>query len=367
MRNEFKIYCLLLLLTAFFTAESQAQTNINHSVKYNKSFSGTGPKVYILPPPRTEKEVLLDQYSNKKKDQAELLKLMNLLDLSNRLKKTDNGKLPGSLVSSEEDGKESQLIAAINYYKQMNLGDSVLAWQNQLGIFKLLKGEIDESRKLFKEVLNKYQLAADLNNQQALLQNLAILEEQSENYVASLGYYDRLIILAKNSKNIQDEGLINLSIATIESKLGNYSAAHNLVIKKSFPLLQKFKYFPDVVNALNTLAAIKESEGKLIEAKWIYLQAIDVATIHKAEKGLAMSFYNLAKLKTQIGDATLAIADYKAARDLAAKNKMNGLLVEIEDGLGDAYLNSGNYAEAALALNAYNILKVEFINKQSLM
>src|SRR5690606_39753753 len=92
---------------------------------------------------------------------------------------------------------------------------------------------------------------------------------------------------------------------------------------------------------------IKESEEKLIEAKWIYLQAIDVATIHKDERGLAVSLYNLAELKTMIGDASLAIADYKRARDLASRNKMNALLVEIEDGLGDAYLDSGDYKEAA--------------------
>src|SRR5690606_19685997 len=132
----------------------------------------------------------------------------------------------------------------------------------------------------------EYKQLGDLSNQQVLLINLAILEDQAENYLVSLKYYDQLISLAKRSRNIHNEGLLSLAVALIESKLGNYSAAHNLVIKKSFPLLQKSKYFPDVVNALNTLAAIKESEAKLTEAKWIYLQAIDVATIYKDEEGL---------------------------------------------------------------------------------
>src|SRR5690606_15296355 len=251
--------------------------------------------------------------------------------------------------------------------KQLSPADSLSASKNQLGTAKLLAGDVEGARTIFKELLYKFQLRDDLYNQQSVLQNLALTEEQSGNYLASLDYYETLISLAKKAKNIQNEGLISLSIATIESKLGNYSAAHNLVLKRSFPLLRKFKYFPDVVNALNTLTAIKESEEKLSEAKGIYLQAIDVATIHKDERGLAVSLYNLAELKTMIGDASLAVADYKRARDLASRNKMNALLVEIEDGLGDAYLDSGDYKEAALALNSYLILKLEFIGNPTLM
>src|SRR5690606_19614233 len=126
--------------------------------------------------------------------------------------------------------------------------------------------------------------------------------------------------------------------------------------KKSFPMLRKGKNFTDVVKALNTLANIKESEDKPIEAKWIYLQAIDVATIHNDERGLAQSLYNLAELKVKIGDGSLAISDYKSAKALAKKHNMTALLVGIEDGLGDAYLYIGNYSEAALALNSYYIL-----------
>jgi len=358
---------LVLILIVFMALESKAQTDENHSLKYNKEFSGTGPKVYILPPPKTEKELLQDQYTDKKTEQTDLLQLFQKLELSSRLKKIDNGLIPHNLQDSSRMNREAQLVAIINYYKQRSLVDSVLAWQNHLGVFKVLNNEIDEARNLFKDVLYKYQLSENSKNEEILLKNLAILEEQSGNYIASLTYYDKLIVLAKDKKNMKDEGLINLSIALIEAKLGNYSAAHNLVIKRSFPLLQKTKYYPDVVTALNTLASIKESEQKFIEAKWIYLQAIDVATIHKDEKGLATSLYNLAKLKTHIGDDNLAIVDYKSAKDLASKNNMAGLLIEIEDGLGDAYLSSGDYKGAILALNSYNILKTEFINKQSIM
>lgn len=330
MRKVFQICPLLFIFFALWTNDTLAQTNVKHPTKYNKEFSGIGPEVYILPPPKTKEEILQDQYSTKRIEQVTLIQLIDKLELSDRLKTINNETLPD-------------------------------------GTLKLLNGDFDEARNLFISSLNTYKLQNDINNQQIVLQNLAILEEQSGNFLTSLGYYDELLDLAKKTKNIQREGLLNLSIALLQAKLGNFSVAHNLIIKRSFPLLQKAKYFPDVVNALNTLAAIKESEEKFTEAKWIYLQAVDVATIYKDEKGLAQSLFNVARLKTRIGDSILAIPDYKLAKDLAIKYNMNALLVEIEDSLGDVYLDSGNYTEAALALSSYNILKSEFINKQILL
>lgn len=367
MKRVFQICPLLFLLSALWTNDTLAQTNVKHPSKYNKEFSGIGPQVYILPPPKTKEEILQDQYSTKRIEQVTLIQLIDKLELSDRLKRINNESLPIGLIDSAHMDREAQIKSAISYYEQANQHDSVLAWQNNLGTFKLLNGDLDEARDLFIGSLNTYKLHNDISNQQIVLQNLAILEEQSGNFLTSLGYYDELLDLAKKTKNIQREGLLNLSIALLQAKLGNYSAAHNLILKKSFPLLQKAKYFPDVVNALNTLATIKESEEKFTEAKWIYLQAIDVATIYKDEKGLAQSLFNVARLKTRIGDSILAIPDYKLAKDLAIKYSMNALLVEIEDSLGDVYLDSGNYTEAALALSSYNILKSEFINKQILL
>lgn len=368
MKRVFQVCPILLcILFSLWTNGAQAQTNVKNPIKYSKDFSGIGPQVYILPPPKTQEEILQDQYSAKRTEQTTLIQLIDRLELSDKLRRIDIENLPIGLADSIHIGKEAQIKYAIKYYEQTDEYDSVLAWKNNLGTFKLLDGKLDEARNLFIESLNIYKLHNDLINQQAVLQNLAILEEQSGNFSTSLGYYDELLELAKKSKDIQREGLLNLSVALLQAKLGNYSAAHNLIIKKSFPLLQRAKQFPDVVNALNTLAAIKESEEKYTEAKWIYLQAIDVATIYKDEMGLAQSLFNVARLKTHIGDSILAIPDYKLARDLAIKYSMNTLLVEIEDSLGDVYLNSGNYTEAALALSSYNTLKSEFINKQILL
>src|SRR5690606_18057573 len=138
MRKVFRNCFLLSVLAAFIVGNVYGQSEVNHPIKYDTEFSGIGPKVYILPPPKTEEEILQDKYSEKKKDQEQLLHLINQLELSAQLKRTDNGNIPFALVDSAS--KETQTVAVINYYRQMNRRDSVLAWQNYLGSLMLLNG-----------------------------------------------------------------------------------------------------------------------------------------------------------------------------------------------------------------------------------
>src|SRR3546814_107708 len=119
-----------------------------------------------------------------------------------------------------------------------------------------------------------------------------------------------LLSQAKDVKNIDHQALAYMAIARLESDLGNFSAAHTLTIEKSFPLLRSTKNYHEVVNALLDLASFKEMADEQTEAKWIYLQAIDVAMTNKDERGLAKSLFKIAELKTRIGDANLAVGDY---------------------------------------------------------
>src|SRR5690554_1603402 len=269
MKIVFRNCYLLLLLIAIWPKPAAASHPVDSIINYNRDFAGVGPQVYNLPPPKSEEEVLQDQYIDKKNGQMELVRLINQQELLKSLKFTDNGRLPGSAALASGSEKEKQVEAAVNYYVQQNRIDSAMAWKNHLACLALIKDDKTAARALFTEVYAHFGQTGDREKELALLNNLAVLEERSENYAKALTYYDDLLKQARKTKNLQEEGLLSLSVARIESKLGNFSAAHNLVIKKSFPLLQKTKHYPDVVNALNILAAIKESENKPTEAKWI--------------------------------------------------------------------------------------------------
>src|SRR5690606_24361995 len=127
----------LVIITAFWVVQCQAQTSAGKPIKYYKEFTGIGPKVYILPPPKTEKEKMEEQYLVKKKEQGELVELMNQFKLANKLKRLDNGILPAVAGRGNSESKEEQIVIAINYYKQQFQLDSARAWKNYLGTFNL--------------------------------------------------------------------------------------------------------------------------------------------------------------------------------------------------------------------------------------
>src|SRR5690606_4979115 len=245
--------------------------------------------------------------------------------------------------------KEERLLAIIHYYHRQNRRVAVANWQNNLAVHYLVSEKVDRAKELFSSALGTQEEIGTLSTQLAIINNLALLAIKQEDYKGALRYYDRVLDQAKEVNDIDHQALAYMAMARMESKLGNFSTAHALTVEKSFPLLRKAKNYPEVVNALLDLASFKEMANKPIEAKWIYLQAIDVATTHKDEEGLAKSLYKVAELKKIIGDFQLAIADYSQAKELAVKNNMDILLIEIIDGLGDAYMEVSAYNEAILA------------------
>lgn len=366
---NFKIVALPFLFTWYvisslaFAQESDFQSMKNPD-KYNESFEGIGPKVYILPPPKTEEEILTEKYAIKKQNQHQIDSLLVNLNLKRELKRI-NSRSPGSssrdsLATGQE---EARLIALINYYKKEGNESYISDGQNNLAIFYFISGEYEKAAALFLESLRIKKQLGLMEDQFIISTNLALLEAELGNKINAIALYDQLLEDAKKAKNLNNQALSYLAMAKLEAKSGDFIAAHNLIIKKSVPLLHKSKNYSGVVIALNELASFKEMQESDIEAKWLYLQAIDVAQKNKNERGLAISFFNLAQLKNRIGDDSLAISDYLTSKELAVKNNMEDLLVEIEDGLGDAYLKLNDYKAAALALIEYQSLKTNLLNQ----
>lgn len=366
---NFKIVALPFFFTwcvisSLALAQESDFQSIKNPTKYNESFEGIGPKVYILPPPKTEEEILTEKYAIKKQNQHQLDSLLVNLNLRKELRRINNlspGSSSRDSLATEEE--EARLIATINYYKNEGNENYISDWQNNLAIFYFISGEYEKAATLFLESLKIKKQLGLTEDQFIISTNLALLEVELGNNINAIALYDQLLEDAKKTKNINNQAASYLAMAKLEAKSGNFIAAHNLIIKKSIPLLHRLKNYSGVVIALNELAYFKEMQESNIEAKWLYLQAIDVATKNENERGLAISFFNLAQLKNRIGDDSLAISDYLISKELAVKNNMDDLLVEIEDGLGDAYLKLNDYKAAALALIEYQSLKTSLLNQ----
>ena len=331
--------------------------------KYSNNFEGIGPNVYILPPPKTEEELLIEQYATKKENQHQIDSVIVNLNLKRELKRMNTFPSSSSVVDSlSHESEEAHLIAVVNYFKNEN-ENYYADWQNDLAVFYILSGESKKANALLIESLKTKEKLGFTDDQLLILGNLALLEVKLGNYIKALSLYDQRLEQAKKTKNVNNQAQSYLAIAKLQATLGDHLAAHNLVIKKCIPLLQRSKNYSGIVFALNSLASFKEMQESDTEAKWIYLQAADVAKKHNDEKGLAISLYNLAQLKNRIGDVNLSIADFMASKDLAIKNQMEDLLVEIQDGLGDAYLKLNDFKAAALALTEYHSLKSNLLDQ----
>lgn len=346
-----------------------AQTKVNrfeiknNPKKYDSHFEGIGPKVYIIPPPKTEKEVITDRYALKKKEHSQVESLLLKLSFTKQLKKFKTFLPAGLTDSLKNKDEEQQLIAGIDYYKKEDNKAQLALWQNNLAVLYITSEKYDEACALLIEASENQEELGTLENRFTVLNNLTQLELTAENSIKALSFYDKLLARAKNSKDINYQTLSYIAIAKLEAQLGNFTDAHNSIIKRSMPLLQRTKNYPRIVTALNYLASFKELQKQETEARWIYLQAVDVAKSNKDEDGLAISFFNLAQLKNRIGEETLAIADYKLAKEIALKNKMDSLLIVINDGMGDAYLKLNDFKAATLLLNEYQLLKLNLLNQ----
>src|SRR5690606_19707625 len=110
-----------------------------------------------------------------------------------------------------------------------------------------------------------------------VLENLAVLKLEQHDYESALRYFQQILdnpVLHSDGNRQAD---LFLEIAKIEAKQGHYAAAQDIGISKSVTIYKRTDNYKGIVTALNVLASFMIEQQKYVEAKWYYLQAIDVA------------------------------------------------------------------------------------------
>src|SRR3546814_1451682 len=86
--------------------------------KYDSTFSGIGPNVYFLPPPKTESELLDDRYAEKEVDSALVEEYVERMQYYHRLEMTGNGDVAVKYVpirESQISSIEGKLLMVADY------------------------------------------------------------------------------------------------------------------------------------------------------------------------------------------------------------------------------------------------------------
>ena len=214
--------------------------------KYKDDFEGIGPSVYIIPPPKTDEELLIEKYASKKENQHQIDSLLVNLNLKKELKRIKTYPIFSFFKDSlKNEDEEDHLIAVANYYKSERNENYYADWQNNLAVFYLLSGESDKANTLLLESLKIKERLGAVEDQLLVLSNLALLEAQVGNNIKALSLYDQLLEQAKKTKNIDNQAKSYLAMAKLKAHQGDYVEAHNLVIKKSMPLLQRIKNYSE--------------------------------------------------------------------------------------------------------------------------
>lgn len=112
-------------------------------------------------------------------------------------------------------------------------------------------------------------------------------------------------------------------------KAGNIAGAEQIMMGDVLPLLSRFGNGYNMYHSFMTLGKSYHGQKKYTQAKWFFIQSNTISKKIGYRPGQLFSLIELAKVKEDIQDADLALADYKAAAALATKIKFTTTLISI--------------------------------------
>jgi len=328
--------------------------------KYDTTFSGIGPKVYFLPPPKTEAELLDDRYAEKEVDSALVEEYVKRMQYYHRLELTGNGDVAVKYVpirESQASSVEGKLLMAADYNAASNNLNLLADIQNRLAMEYIAIGTVDYAVEFFEKALQTKKSVRNMDDWETISQNLAVayeyLGQLDKAYVLRQELYERAV---KNRDN-RDQANTLMELALIKAKRGGWSEAERDIIRKVVPLFRRVRDEAGRASAYRMLAAIYTLQHKYPEAQWFLVQAKTIVDREGIAEQLPEIMFHLAETKKYAGNPRVAIEEYEVASDLAKRDHRFGMQLAIQDALGNLYHEAGDYDGAALALNQYDMLK----------
>ncbi len=328
-----------------------------------EAFHGIGPVPYHLPPKKTRKQQIRDLYVEKYKQADSINRLIRENELLREMQTFGNPTpIPASYAFYFQglDGKpdaEKNLIASIRFYENIENSELSSNFQAQLGLYYAQLRDYSRAMEQFAAALGVKERLNDRPSSQKLLLNMARLSRYQGKLAAEEGYLREMLKSALVTRDLSRQASAMAELAMLKASRKQFAEAQTDIIKKVLPLYKRAKDYDGRVEAYNQLASIYRQQEKYTQSRWFYLQAIEVAALGRAQSGMAYSLYALAKVKAEIEEYDLAIADYKAAAAYAEAIKNPILQLRILDGLGDLYYVTGAYEDAAATIQQYNEVK----------
>ncbi|RZF58708.1 tetratricopeptide repeat protein [Sphingobacterium corticibacterium] len=326
--------------------------------KYDTDFDGVGPRVYVLPAPRTREELLTDSYNEKTAFQDSIDRALDFQELIVDFKTTRAemnvqhllSPIPSTalawneLVEREvERGNYNAAYGLLHTYASLSLKE----------------GTIAQTLGLLQSALQHAQKTSNTSDVAVIQYNLANTYLYDRN-IQQAGYFQEAYYkTAVQQKSIVDQANSLLKIALIQAHDKDYRSAENNIIRKAIPLLNRAKAYEQKIIAWQTLARIYQLQNKHTEAQWFLIQARDLANSKNFNGELAEIEYMLASSKFVQKNYNVAKKEFLQADELAksADNKL--LQLAIADKLGQIYMTQRDFNNAEVILHNYQDLRTE--------
>ena len=328
--------------------------------KYDSTFSGIGPEVYFLPPPKTAAELLDDRFADKEVDSAVVEEYVDRMNYYHRLRMTGDNSVIAKylpLETASAASVEGRLLTEIDRFEKLGSVNLVGDLQNRLAMEYLAIGADQFAIEFFKKAMDTKQRANQSADRDAIGHNLAVTYEYLGELTKARVLRDELYRRAMESHNADQQGYAMMELAVVKAKQGATDEAERDIIRKVVPLFRRNRNDSGRISAYCTLAYVYYLQHKYPEAQWFFLQAKTIADERGIAGQLPEIIFGLAEVKKVSGNPTVAIEEYKVADDLARKDHILGMQLAIQDALGDLYHEAGDYDDAAIALRKYDTLK----------
>jgi tetratricopeptide (TPR) repeat protein len=153
----------------------------------------------------------------------------------------------------------------------------------------------------------------------------------------------------------------SLNDAALKLALPNASAADlNKAIENIMAGLHVYSKFRDTVGLRKTfdhLALVYHLQKKYTQAKWFFIQSNSLSRDKRDTINVVASLINLASVKDDIKDFSMAKRDLSEALFLAKTQPKIDQQIEVQKALAEYYSKQGDATAAATALNRINYLR----------
>lgn len=365
------VFCRIITVLILWVcvAEAQAQDMdqpldpAGYLNKYDVDFDGIGPKVYVLPAPRTREELLTDSYQEKVSFQDSIVRALDFQQLVAEFKRTGNettiqyllSPMPetplewNTLVEREiERGNYNAAYGLLHHYASLSLKDGTTA----------------QTLGLLKSALQHAQKTPNVSDVAIIQYNLANVYLYNRN-IRDAGHFQEVYYnTAVKQKSIIDQANSLMKIALIQAYDKDYRSAENNIIRKVVPMLNKARAYERKIIAWQTLAKIYQLQNKHTEAQWFLIQARDLANGKDFNAERAQIEYMLASSKLVQQNYNVAKKEFLQADELAKSQDNKLLRLAIADKLGQIYMSQSDFNNAEVALDSYHDLREELFGNR---